>query len=91
MVSLLPDANLDIILDSGHLSNIEQPEDFNKIMRKFIERYQDQACFSWTMIGEEYALRTLVAAHKLGPYNTQSFTLDLVQFWRQTRGQNKLL
>ena len=46
MVSLLPDANLDIILDSGHLSNIEQPEDFNKIMRKFIERYQDQACFS---------------------------------------------
>ena len=45
MLSLLPDANLDIIMDSGHLSNIEQPETFNKVMKNFVEKYQGRACF----------------------------------------------
>ena len=45
MLSLLPNATLDIIMDSGHLSNIEQPETFNKVMKKFVEKYQGRACF----------------------------------------------
>ena len=45
MHSQLPNSNLKIILNSGHLSNIEQPEEFNSIMAKFIETHRAQARF----------------------------------------------
>ena len=45
MHSQLPNSNLKIILNSGHLSNIEQPEDFNFIMKNFIETHHDKAGF----------------------------------------------
>ncbi|MBT06781.1 MAG: alpha/beta hydrolase [Rhodospirillaceae bacterium] len=45
MHSQLPNSNLNIISDSGHLSNIEQPGDFNLVMEKFIESHRVQATF----------------------------------------------
>ena len=45
MHSQLPNSTLKIISNSGHLSNIEQPEDFNLIMSKFIETHRAQAVF----------------------------------------------
>ena len=45
MHSQLPNSNLKIILNSGHLSNIEQPEEFNSIMAKFIGTHRAQARF----------------------------------------------
>ena len=46
MLSQFPNAHLNIVSDSGHLSNIEQPEVFNKIIRNFIMQHHDIACFS---------------------------------------------
>ena len=46
MLSQFPNAHLNIVSDSGHLSNIEQPEVFNKIIRHFIMQHHDIACFS---------------------------------------------
>jgi len=45
MLLQFPDAHLDIVSDSGHLSNIEQPKLFNKIMRKFITQHRHMAYF----------------------------------------------
>ena len=46
MRSQFPNALLNIISDSGHLTNIEQPRYFNKIIRNFITQYHDVACFN---------------------------------------------
>ena len=46
MLSQFPNARLNIVSDSGHLSNIEQPESFNKIIRNFITQHHDIASFT---------------------------------------------
>lgn len=45
LLTQLPNASLDIVPDSGHLTNIEQPKLFNKIMKTFIRKYQELAFF----------------------------------------------
>ena len=46
MLSQFPNAHLNIVSDSGHLTNIEQPESFNKIIRNFITQHHDISCFN---------------------------------------------
>jgi len=33
----IPGARLEVIMDGAHLINLEQPEEFNRIMRNFLE------------------------------------------------------
>jgi 3-oxoadipate enol-lactonase len=43
LLAHLTDARLDIIPDAGHLSNLEQPDRFNNILKPFLERYASRA------------------------------------------------
>lgn len=40
MHRLIPDSQLKIIANSGHLSNLEAPEEFNRILSDFLEKIQ---------------------------------------------------
>lgn len=46
MVALIPDARLAVLDGAGHLSNIEQPVDFNRVMRAFLDRHSDLASYA---------------------------------------------
>jgi pimeloyl-ACP methyl ester carboxylesterase len=35
----VPDANLVVIADAGHMSNLEQPEPFNDVVREFCREH----------------------------------------------------
>ncbi len=39
LVKWLPDAELQIILEAGHMANLEQPEAFNAALLKFLKRF----------------------------------------------------
>ena len=45
MQQKINNANLDIIKDAGHLTNMEQPDVFNNILLKFLLCYEDAAGF----------------------------------------------
>jgi pimeloyl-ACP methyl ester carboxylesterase len=36
MMKQMPNARLQVIKDAGHISNMEQPSDFNNILRSFL-------------------------------------------------------
>jgi 3-oxoadipate enol-lactonase len=43
MLQALPNAELHVINDAGHLSNIEAPDAFNKILFRFLKSHQGRA------------------------------------------------
>ena len=43
MLTLLPDARLHVIEGAGHLSNIEQPHEFNRVLRDFLSEHRGLA------------------------------------------------
>ena len=45
MLELLPNAALAVLDGAGHLSNLEDPEGFNAVLRSFIDRHRDRARF----------------------------------------------
>ena len=45
MMAKISDAKMTVIEDAGHLSNMEQPDAFNKIMRAFLAPHLDLAYF----------------------------------------------
>ena len=45
MMAKIPNARMAVIEDAGHLSNMEQPDAFNKIMRAFLQEHLDLAFF----------------------------------------------
>lgn len=45
MLTLLPHARLHVIEDAGHLSNIEKPDEFNRVLRDFLDEHRGLA--SW--------------------------------------------
>ena len=36
----IPDARLEVIEDAGHLPNIEQPEEFNRLVLEFLAQHR---------------------------------------------------
>jgi 3-oxoadipate enol-lactonase len=42
---LIPNANLDVIDRAGHLTNIERPEEFNRVMCSFLKQHLSGASF----------------------------------------------
>lgn len=42
MAGALPDAELSVIPDAGHLPNLERPEEFNEAVREFLEGYYEE-------------------------------------------------
>ena len=45
MLDLLPDAELAVLPDAGHLSNLEQPEAFNQVLTNFLNAHCARARF----------------------------------------------
>ena len=43
--ALIPNANLDVIDQAGHLTNIERPEEFNRVMCLFLKQHLSGASF----------------------------------------------
>ena len=43
--ALIPNANLDVIDQSGHLTNIERPDEFNQVMCSFLKQHLGEGLF----------------------------------------------
>lgn len=45
MLALLTDATLDVLDGAGHLSNLEAPDAFNRVLARFLVTHRDQAAY----------------------------------------------
>ncbi len=45
LASRMPQARVDVIPGAGHVSNLEKPDSFNKVLKSFILDHLDDACY----------------------------------------------